>query len=92
MAHPNNPEERVAGLQDQVHRLRNALIEIHGYAKPREGSSSVLDQIAKRAERALNRRQLSLGPKALASLPPPSTLQAPAKPTPSGSGSRRRRR
>jgi hypothetical protein len=35
---------------------------------------------------------LSPGPKALASLPPPSTLQAPAKTTPSGSGSRRRRR
>ena len=83
---------RVAELQDEVQRLRDALVAIHAYATPREGGSGILDQIAKRAERALNRRDLSPGPTALASLPLPSTSQAPAKTTPSGSGSRRRRR
>jgi hypothetical protein len=85
-------EKRVAELQDDVQRLRDALVAIHAYATPREGGSSVLDKIAQRAERALNKQQVSPGPMALASLPFPSTSQAPPKTTPSGSGSRRRRR
>jgi len=84
--------KRVAQLQDEVQRLRDALVAIHAYATPREGDSGILDQIAKRAERALNRRHVSPGPTALASLPFHSTWQAPAKAKPSGSGSRRRRR
>ena len=85
-------EKRVAELQDEVQRLRDALVAIHAYATPREGGSGILDQIAKRAERALNRRDVSPGPTALASLPLHSTWRAPAKASPSGSGSRRRRR
>jgi len=85
-------EERIAKLQDEVQRLRDALVAIHAYATPREGGSSVLDQIAQRAERALNKQHMSPGPMALASLPLPSTLQAPGKTTRSGSRSRRRRR
>ena len=93
MADPKRDlEERVAKLQDEVQRLRDALAAILAYATPHAGGSSVLDNIAKRAERALNKRHASPGPTALASLPIPSTLQTPAKTTPSGSGSRRRRR
>jgi len=85
-------EKRVAELQDEVQRLRDALVAIHVYATPREGGSSVLDKIAQRAERALNKQHVSPDPMALASLPFPSASQAPPKTTPSGSGSRRRRR
>jgi len=85
-------ERRAAELQDEVQRLRDALVAIHAYATPREGGSSLLDKIAKRAERALNRGNVSRGPTALASLPFASTWQAPAKITPSDSGSRKRSR
>jgi hypothetical protein len=93
MADPKRDlEERVAELRDQVQRLRDALAAIHVLATVPESGWGVLDQIAKRAERALNRAQVAPGLTGLASLPLPLTLPAPAKTTPSGSGSRRRRR
>ena len=69
--------KRVAQLQDEVQRLHDALVAIHVYATPREGSPSVLDQTVNRAERALNREHVPPGPTALASLPYPFNFASP---------------
>src|SRR5262249_45186261 len=88
---PLHPTLQPHPLRDQIQRLRDALAAIHVLTTAPEGGPSVLDQIAKRAERALNRAHVAPG-LTVASLPLPLTLTAPVNTTPSGSGSRRRRR